>query len=82
MIRLSFTHHAETVMAQRGIERAWIVRVVLAPDWIRPDTVDPALTRAFGRIPERDGRVLRVVYSRAGDDLRIVTAFLDRGARR
>ncbi|KAB7782081.1 hypothetical protein F8B43_4836 [Methylorubrum populi] len=38
--------------------------------------------RAFRTVPERDGRVLRVVYVPIPGGARVVTMFLDRGRRR
>jgi hypothetical protein len=40
------------------------------------------MIRAFRRIPERDGRVLRVVYVPGDDHVRVITLFLDRGRTR
>jgi hypothetical protein len=34
-----------------------------SPNWIEPDPRDPEVTRAFGRIKEAGGKVLRVAYS-------------------
>jgi hypothetical protein len=38
--------------------------------------------RAFRTVPERDGRVLRVVYVSVPGGARVMTMFLDRGRRR
>jgi hypothetical protein len=81
-MRFRYTLHADNVLQKRGIERLWVERTVLAPQWTEADPVDPNLTRAFAAVPERDGRMLRVVYSHESDGYRVVTAFLDRGARR
>ncbi|MCK0208996.1 DUF4258 domain-containing protein [Starkeya koreensis] len=79
-IRLSA--HVRVVMAERGIEAAWVARTLEAPDRVDVDPNDPALERAFAAIAERDGRVLRVVYRPDGDAVFVVTTFFDRGARR
>lgn len=80
-LRFEFTAHAIAMMAERAIERVWVERTVLAPDQAEPDPSHPDTVRAFRAVPERDGRVLRVVYRRAGTHFRIITTFLDRGRR-
>lgn len=77
-----FTRHALDVMEERQVLPEWVERTVEGPDAQEPDPTDPALTRAFRAIPERDGRVLRVVYAQEPDAVRIITAFFDRGRRR
>ena len=78
---LTFTRHAETMLVERGIERDWVVRTVREPEEVEPDPLRENVFRAFRSVPERDGRVLRVVYSVNENELRIVTAFLDRTRR-
>ena len=79
VIRL--TQHAETELPRRRLRREWIEAAVAAPDWTTPDP-DPSLTRSYRVIVEFGGRVLRVVHRRDGDDVLVVTAHFDRGARR
>ncbi|MGX5736473.1 DUF4258 domain-containing protein [Bosea thiooxidans] len=76
-----FTAHAAAMMAERAIERSWVERTVLTPDQSEPDPSHPDTVRAFRTVPERDGRVLRVVYRRTDTHFRIITTFLDRGRR-
>ena len=80
MIRL--TAHAEEMAEERRISMAWIEAAVTTPDWTAPNPRDPSLTRSFRAIPERDGRVLRVVHRPDGHDILVVTVHFDRGARR
>ena len=80
MIVLS--RHTEREMHARGITRAYIEAVLAGPAYTTPDTKDPTLVRAFGPIAAFGNRVLRVVYRRRGDDIFVVTATWDRGARR
>jgi hypothetical protein len=80
-IRYELTEHAATVIAEREIERAWVERVMTAPERTVPDRSDPALIHALGRIPERENRVLRVVYNASVSPARIVTCYFDRGQR-
>lgn len=75
------TTHAATVVAERGLDIAWVERTANEPDWTMPDA-DPRLERRFKAVPERDGRMLRVVCYETDDAIYVVTAFLDRRARR
>jgi hypothetical protein len=43
----------------------WIERVLQQPDRVEPDSVDAELEHRLGRIPEYDGRVLRVIVKKA-----------------
>jgi uncharacterized protein YuzE len=69
-------------MAERGIELAWVERVLRAPERVHADRTDPTLTHALGRIEEQDQRVLRVVYNASASPPRVVTAYFDRRQRR
>ena len=73
--------HAATVIAERDIELAWVERVLASPSRIEPGTFAPELTSALGKIAERDGRVLRVVYNAGVEPLRVVAVYFDRGLR-
>lgn len=77
-----WSRHSDVAMREREIERAWVIRAIEGPDWIEPDSGDPALKRAFAALPERGGRILRVVYRESETQVLVITAFLDRGARR
>lgn len=79
---VKFTRHAESMLAERGIERGWVERTINEPDESKPDHARPNVTRAFRPIPEREGRVLRVVYSTSDNEIRVITAFFDRARRR
>ena len=76
-LRFDYPTYAQSRLEARGIERT-----VLAPDSRERDPLHLERLRAFRAVPERGGRILRVVYVRDGDTVRIVTAFLDRGRRR
>ncbi|MBI3702728.1 MAG: DUF4258 domain-containing protein [Rhizobiales bacterium] len=80
--RVIFTQHAETMLAERSIERQWVDRTVAEPDAIEPDPERNNVFRAFRSIPEHQGRVLRVVYALSGNQIRIITAFFDRARNR
>jgi hypothetical protein len=76
------TTHARLRMSVRAIDIAWVEAVIRQPERSSPDPNDPALTRAWRRIPERGGRALRVVFRQAGGDIVVVSVVFDRGARR
>jgi len=75
------TGHAADVIGEREIDITWVIRVLAQPEQTLTDRSDPALRHALGQVPERDGRVLRVVYNALVDPPRIVTAYFDRGQR-
>jgi hypothetical protein len=77
-----YTQHALAMLAERQIEPEWVEEAINSPDAVEADPAHADRTRAFRRIPERDGRVLRVVYVSEADIFRIITLFLDRGRRR
>lgn len=80
MIRLSA--HAEHAITRRGLRRDWVEQTILAPDRVETDPGDPTVTRSFGAIAEAGARSLRVVHRPDGDDILVITAFLDRRAQR
>ena len=73
--------HAIDVLVEREIATAWVVQVLVAPERTQRDPSDPELVHALGRIAERDGRVLRVVYNASVQPPRIVTVYFDRRER-
>ena len=81
MVAYVLSAHAEVVIADRSIERAWLEQVLERPERVESDKVDPALKHAIRRISTNGGRVLRVVYNDTVDPRRIVTAYFDRTLR-
>ncbi len=79
---LRFTVHAQTVVSERGLELSWIEDAVLQPDWTEIDPSEPPLQRRYRRVEERGGRILRVICLETDEEIRIITAFLDRKAQR
>ena len=77
----SFSKHAEFVIKERAIKREWLENVLAAPEKTESDNDDPALKHALGRVPENEGKVLRVVYNDSVKPLRIVTAYFDRAMK-
>lgn len=78
----TLTEHAAQAIDEREIDPAWVARVLLGPERTEADRSDPTLRHALGRIDERDGRVLRVVYNHRVTPPRIVTVYFDRTQRR
>jgi hypothetical protein len=76
------TEHARAVLAERQIDLAWVRAVLASPQRTEADRHDPRLQHALGTIAERDGRILRVVYTVGEEPVRVVTAFFDRRERR
>jgi hypothetical protein len=72
------TAHAAAAIAKRGIDAAWIARVLSNPERVEHHASDAALRHALARIPERGDRVLRVVYNVDVNPPRVVTAYFDR----
>jgi len=79
---LVFTTHARKVMAERELDEEWVRRTVYQPEWREPDSADPDVERRFRSVPERENRILRVACVESEADIRVVSTFLDRGARR
>jgi hypothetical protein len=79
---LRYTVHAEDAIAERELDRMWVEAAVRQPEWSHPDPRRPGVERRFRSIPEYGGRVLRVACLETADEIRIITLFFDRDARR
>ena len=75
------TAHAEDMLVERNIDRSWVEAAIHSPEALEDDPSQPGALRAFRRVAERDGRYLRVVYIQENDNVRVLTAFFDRGRR-
>jgi hypothetical protein len=80
--QIALTDHAKVALEERSLELAWVERTAHEPEWTEAEPTDPTLERRFRAVPERDGRILRVVCGEDDATITIVTAFLDRRARR
>lgn len=80
--QITFSAHALDVLEERMIKKEWVQRVMYAPTRLVPDSEDPQVLHALAPIPEKGGRVLRVIYNADTVPFRVVTAFFDRSARR
>ena len=74
-----YSEHAASTLKDRRIEPVWVERTVEFPELTLPYAADPALEHLFRRIPERENRVLRVVFNR--NESRVITAYFDRSMR-
>ncbi len=72
------TEHAQDALAKRGILIDWMDRVLMTPELIETDLMDPDLEHRLARIAEFENRVLRVVVNVKVTPLRVVTVFFDR----
>lgn len=79
---LRYSLHAETVMRERKLDPAWVEATVRAPEWRTDDPAGGEVERRYRSIDALDGRVLRVVCVEADAEIRIISAFIDRGARK
>lgn len=79
---ITYSDHALDMLVERGIDRKWVERTLSEPESVEPDPHHGDRWRAYRTIPERDGRVLRVVYAVMDDDRRVITVFLDGGKGR
>ncbi|MFC6024710.1 MULTISPECIES: DUF4258 domain-containing protein [Methylobacterium] len=81
--RIRWSDHVLERMRMRNIEPAWVERTIRRPEVIEPDPARPGRVRVFAAVPERDARIMRVVYEPLeGDEIVVVTALLDRGRTR
>ena len=80
--RLVLTDHAREMLVERAIDLVWVEATIREPEIIEDDPIRLGVVRAFRRIPEREGRFLRVVYIRTDDTVRVLTVFFDRSRRR
>jgi len=79
---ISWSEHALTTVRERNLEPEWVEETVRQPDWSLPDPTHPERERRYKVLPSRDHRILRAVVVETSAEIRIVTAFLDRKARR
>ena len=75
-------HARESLRKRPTICLDWVEQVLQQPEHVEPDAVDAELEHRLGRIPEYDGRVLRVIVKKATNPLRIIRCYFDRKMRR
>ncbi|MCV0395786.1 MAG: DUF4258 domain-containing protein [Rhizobiaceae bacterium] len=79
---LVLTAHAQDAIEERDLDPRWAERTAREPEWTAPDPRQPGVERRFRSIPDHGGRVLRVACYETPEEIRILTAFFDRDARR
>lgn len=77
----TFSKHALKVLELREIRPEWVARALFAPERRVRDPRHADVERFYSRVPENDGRVLRVAVNTATDPWRVVTVFYDRSMR-
>lgn len=78
---IRYTAHALRVIKERELEKAWVEETARAPSWVEVDPVDEEVERRFKAISARQERILRVAVVEMPEEMRIISAFLDRRAR-
>mgnify|MGYP003381914617 CR=1 FL=1 len=76
------TGHAAAALNERKLAMSWIEVTAISPNWIEPDVRWPKIERRFRAIPEYENRIMRVVCLETEEEIRIITAFFDRKAKR
>ena len=76
-LTLDYTRHAAHAIEERMILREWVETTVADPALRNSDPNDPEVERFFRRIPERGGRVLRVVVNTRVAPWRVVSVSFD-----
>jgi hypothetical protein len=79
-MRFAYTAHARDMLAERAIPDEWVVRTVESPT--RTENHDDATTHYLSSVPERSGRIPRVVVNTKASPPIVVTVFFDRRLRR
>jgi hypothetical protein len=77
----TLTEHAKKISTERELPLEWLERVMNEPVLREPDPDDASLERRYRRIPEFDGRILRVVVNTTVEAIRVVSVFFDRSKR-
>ncbi len=79
---INFTRNALDVIEEREIDNRWVLQAITNPHWVEKDPQDDEVERHFRVIDEYDGRVLRVACVENMDEIRVISAFFDRRARK
>jgi hypothetical protein len=73
--------HAKTRLAERNLDLRWVTLTLMEPALRESHPNDADCQCAYRRIPEAEGRVLKVVYNAATEPWRVVTVHFDRRMR-
>jgi len=74
------SRHAKAMLAERGIELAWVEEVLRIPEG--SDRKEDGTLHFWGSVEARGGRFLRVIVNPGADPPKVVTAFFDRSLGR
>lgn len=78
---LVLSDHAISSMSERNLPLEWIEQTVSHPDWTESDP-RPDRQRRYRTILEHGNRIMRIVCFETENEIRIITAFFDRKAKR
>jgi uncharacterized DUF497 family protein len=78
---IRYTAHALKVIQERELESAWVEETARAPSWVEIDPIHDGVERRFKAISALQERILRVAVVETPEEMRIISAFLDRRAR-
>lgn len=73
--------HAMDSISERGLLLEWIEQTVRHPEWTEIDPM-PERQRRYRAISEYGSRIMRIVCFETEKEIRIITAFFDRKAKR
>ncbi len=76
---IELSSHAKDMLLERNIPEEWVLRTINSPD--RKETGADNNTHYLKAIPEKQGRILRVVVNPHVKPNRVVTVFFDRRLR-
>lgn len=76
-MKFVLTGHARKRCLRRRIQTEWIAATLDYPARTENDDDDVTLAHALRAIPERNFRVLRVIYNETVDPVAVVTAYFD-----
>jgi hypothetical protein len=79
-MQFGYTSHARDMLSERAIPDEWVARAVESPT--RTENHDDGTTHYLSSVPERSGRILRVVVNTNASPPVVVTVFFDRRLRR
>jgi Domain of unknown function (DUF4258) len=76
------TIHAAQAVSERELRLEWVESAARTSEWSRPDPQGNGIEQRFRTIPEHGNRILRVACLESTTEIRIITAFFDRKAKR
>jgi Domain of unknown function (DUF4258) len=76
------TIHAAQAVSERELRMEWVESAARACEWSCPDPQGNGIEQRFRTIPEYENRILRVACLESETEIRIITAFFDRKAKR